>query len=253
MVATPLRIVTWNLHAGVGLDGRLDVERLARELAALEPDVAALQEVDAYRPRSGFAAQWREYGRLAGLAAFYGPNLTHVHAPGDEGPPGHAGRWVEQYGNALLTRLPVRAAELHLLTCRSEGDGYHEQRGCLEVDAGPAVWLCTHWGLHQEERSGQSRDLLAVAGRRAPAPVVVLGDLNAVSVSPEVMPLRQAWLDAGAGAGPTHPAGRPQVRIDYCFLPRSWRVLEARVVDTAASDHLPLLVVADTGGDPGNR
>lgn len=165
-----LRIVTWNLHAGVGGDGRLDVGRLAREIRSLDADLVALQEVDAYRPRSGFASQWREYGEATGLAAFFGPNLTTVHAPGEAGPPGHPGRWVEQYGNAVLTRLPVRAAELHLLTYRGEGEGYHEQRGCLEIDAGPAVWLCTHWGLHQEERVGQSRDILALAGRPARPP-----------------------------------------------------------------------------------
>ena len=246
MARTQLRIVTWNLHAGVGLDGRLDVGRIAAELAAMQPDVAALQEVDAYRPRTGFAVQWREYARRTGLAAFYGPNLTTVHAPGEAGPPVHPGRWVEQYGNAVLTRLPVRAVELHLLAYRGEGDGYHEQRGCLEVDAGPAVWLCTHWGLHREERAGQSHDIRALAALRAPRPVAVLGDLNAVSVSPEIMPLRQAFLDAGAGAGPTHPADGPRTRIDYCLLPRSWRVLEARVMETSASDHRPLLVVAET-------
>ena len=245
MGTTLLRILTWNLHAGVGIDGRLDVPRVAAEIAALHPDVVALQEVDAYRPRTGLVAQWREYGRLTGLAAFFGPNLTDLREPGAEGGPAdHPGRWVEQYGNAVLTRLPVRSVELHLLSYRGDGPGYHEQRGCLEVEAGPAVWLCTHWGLHPEERAGQSRDILALARRRAPAHVAVLGDLNAVSVSPEIMPLRQAFTDAGAGAGPTNES--PRVRIDYCFLPPAWHVRQARVVDTAASDHRPLLVVAET-------
>ncbi len=241
-----LRIVTWNLHGGIGLDGMLDVERIGRELAALEPDVAALQEVDAYRPRSNFVVQWREYGRRTGLAAFYGPNVTSLES--GEGPPSHPGRWVSQYGNALLTRLPVRSVENHLLTYRAEGEGYKEQRGCLEVEAGPATWLCTHWGLHPEERRHQVQDILALAAARGPGAVAVLGDFNALAVSPEIVPLRAAFLDAAAGAGPTFPADRPQQRIDYCFLPTSWHVVEARVVETSASDHRPVLVVAETKG-----
>lgn len=249
MVATRLRILSWNLHSAVGSDGRLDVERVAAEIAALDPDLAALQEVDAYRGRTGFRAQWREYGRRTGLAALYGPSVTWVHAPGEGGPPGHPGRWVEQYGNAVLTRLPIRAVEQHLLTQGAEGGGDQEQRGCLEVDAGPAVWLCTHWGLERAERAAQARDVLALAARAAPRPVAVLGDLNAVSVSPEVLPLREAFLDAGAGAGPTFPAPQPRTRIDYCFLPKAWRVIGARVVETAASDHRPVLVEVET--EPG--
>lgn len=239
-----LRILTWNLHAGIGSDGRLDVARIAAEITALDPDLVALQEVDAYRPRTGFVAQWRVYGQLTGLNAFFGPNVL-AYGQG-EGPPGHPGRWIEQYGNAVLTKWAARAVENHPLTDSSHGDGDQEPRGCLEVEAGPATWLCTHWGLHPETRRGQSRDVCALAAARAPRPVAILGDLNAASISAEVSPLRTRFLDTGAGAGPTFPAAQPERRIDYCFLPKGWRICTARVLETIASDHRPVLVEAET-------
>ncbi len=243
-----VRLMTWNMHIGIGMDGRLDLERIAAEISAERPDLVALQEVDAYRPRTACAAQWRELARATGMAACYGPNVT---LPQDAQPDGDRmpARWVQQYGNAVLTRLPVAAAELHLLTYRSEGEGYKEQRGCLEVETPDFICLATHWGLDQQERMGQSADLLRLAARAEASgkPVVILGDLNAVSVAPEIAPLRERMTDAGAGAGPTFPADRPVRRIDYCFLPRSWRVAAARVVPSEASDHRALVVDVESG------
>ncbi len=243
-----LRLMTWNIHIGIGLDGRLDLARVAAEITAQNPDLVALQEVDAYRPRTGLAVQWRELGRLTGMSAFHGAYVTSVHedAPVDAGRV--PARWVEQYGTAVLTRLPVTAVEPHLLTYRSEGEGYKEQRGCLEVETTAFTCLGTHWGLHLEERRGQSADLLRLAERAEAAgrPAVIMGDLNALSVSPEVMPVRQRMLDAGAGAGPTFPADKPERRIDYCFAPKTWRVLQALVVPTEASDHRALVVEVET-------
>lgn len=243
-----LRILTWNLHIAIGADERLDPDRVAAEIRALKPDIAALQEVDAYKERTGWVNQWKYIGRAVGLPAFFGSNVTTVAAaPPPQAPAAHPGRWMHQYGVALLTSLPVRSVENHLLTYRTEGEGYKEQRGCLEVETRDATLLCTHWGLHQEERLAQVREVLALA-ERADRPAVVLGDLNAVSVSPEIAALRERFLDAGAGAGPTFPSTGPNRRIDYCFLPQTWRVLGAHVLPTQASDHCPLLVEAETEG-----
>src|SRR5690606_26445426 len=48
-----LRVMTYNIHSCVGLDGRIRPERIARVLNAFDPDLIAVQEVDAHRPRSG--------------------------------------------------------------------------------------------------------------------------------------------------------------------------------------------------------
>ena len=45
-----MRLVTWNIHGGLGRDGRRDLGRIAALLEDMRSDVAALQEVgDAHR------------------------------------------------------------------------------------------------------------------------------------------------------------------------------------------------------------
>ena len=52
-----VRILTYNVHRCVGVDRRLDVGRVAAVIAAQEPDIVALQELDVGRARTGGADQ----------------------------------------------------------------------------------------------------------------------------------------------------------------------------------------------------
>jgi hypothetical protein len=47
----PLRILTYNVHRCMGMDGKLSPERIARVIARHTPDVVALQEPDVGRER----------------------------------------------------------------------------------------------------------------------------------------------------------------------------------------------------------
>jgi len=49
----PLRIMTYNVHRCVGVDGRADPRRIAEVIAAYQPDIVALQELDVGRLRTG--------------------------------------------------------------------------------------------------------------------------------------------------------------------------------------------------------
>ena len=51
--ATRLRVLSYNIHHGEGLDGRIDLERIASVIRASEADLVALQEVDQSTERSG--------------------------------------------------------------------------------------------------------------------------------------------------------------------------------------------------------
>ena len=53
LIADELRLVAYNIHHGEGMDGKLDLERIARVIAAEKPDLVALQEVDKGCKRSG--------------------------------------------------------------------------------------------------------------------------------------------------------------------------------------------------------
>ena len=44
-----LRVMTWNIHGGVGPDRRCDLSRVVALVRRHEPDIVALQEIDSRR------------------------------------------------------------------------------------------------------------------------------------------------------------------------------------------------------------
>ena len=48
-----LRLMSYNIRHGVGLDGRLDLERIAEVINREHLDIVALQEVDSVTQRTG--------------------------------------------------------------------------------------------------------------------------------------------------------------------------------------------------------
>jgi endonuclease/exonuclease/phosphatase family metal-dependent hydrolase len=65
-----VRVMTWNIHGGVGPDGHRDLGRVVELVRRHSPDVVALQEVDSRRARQGEKPHsssgrlaWRARGR----------------------------------------------------------------------------------------------------------------------------------------------------------------------------------------------
>lgn len=215
-----MRVVTWNLHAGVGLDGRYDLERIADVLRPLDADVIGLQEVDVrYAARSRHADMATELALLLDRSAAFAPALTSS---------------TGAYGLALLTREPVRA-RVHLLPS-STGVPYGEQRVCLEAEVDGLQVLVTHL---QWRPAGDRDEQWEAVTRLVRRPGVVLGDLNE-----EVQPLarRALLVDAGRPAGTTFRSDKPNRRIDAVLLTPDLAASRAQRLRTDASDHLPVVV-----------
>ena len=87
-----LRIATYNLHGAVGIDGKFAPERIGEVLAEIDADIFALQEV----PLGGAASPdvLDVLQRMTNLHAVAGPTLDTP---------------ARRYGNAVLTRYPIRA------------------------------------------------------------------------------------------------------------------------------------------------
>ena len=243
----PFTVATYNIHHAEGVDGRLDLERVADVIRASGAEVVALQEVDRHwSARSGFVdqASWLA-GRLR-MHVVYGANLDL--------PPSEPGRPRRQYGTAILSEYPIHASRNTLLP-RPQGG---EQRGLLEARLnvrGVRVRVANTHLQHdsQVERLAQVARILEILSPST-EPVVLAGDLNARPDWPEIAPLsalfRDAWRVAGEGPGFTYPATAPDRRIDYVFVSRDLKVSAATVIASPASDHLP--VVAQLAA-PGSR
>jgi len=244
----PVRVVSYNIHAGTDDRGAPSIPRIGALLDSLRPDVVLLQEVDRGTARSGRVDQLAELERLTGLHGAFAASLESFQG----------GR----YGIALLSRWPIREAHTVPLTvepAQERSGSAREPRvalhAVLATPAGDVHVLGTHLDAagvgtwRRQELVG----LMAHAARDVPgaAPLLLGGDLNSDAGSDEAaalrLALRDGWLAcAGAGDGGTFPAGAPKKRIDYVFF-RGVACRDARVPASTASDHRPLVVDLDIG------
>lgn len=213
-----LRVATFNIRHGRGLDGRVDLDRIAGTVHALEADVIGLQELDNGWPRSGEVDQPRWLADALGLHVVFHPTV--------QGPAGAT------YGIALAARTPFESESWFL-----PNPGGGEPRGAQIARIGDVTFVGTHLSRNPTSRRAQ----IAHIAERIPvlgSPVVLLGDLN--TTRRHLGPLRRAGLRAGPWA-PTMPARRARTQIDFVLAGRGLRVRRARSVATSASDHRPLV------------
>lgn len=224
---TRVVLASYNVHGCVGSDGRRDVARVARVIERLDADIVGLQEVESSPPSPGEPPQMDLLGHLVGLDAISGPTMERQD--------GH-------FGNALLTRLPIRAVRRLDLKFRKR-----EPRGALDVDldAGGRNLrvIATHLGLLPSERRYQVQRILEAVSSDDESLVVLLGDINEWWVSGR--PLR--WLHTRFGrckGEPTYPARYPLFALDRIWVHPSsaLRCFAAHVTpeSKSASDHLPV-------------
>jgi endonuclease/exonuclease/phosphatase family metal-dependent hydrolase len=242
-----MRVVSYNIHHGVGADGRLDLERVAATIAATGADLVGLQEVDRhFGPRSDFVDQAAWLGERLGMHVAYGAAVDR--APSADGGP------HRQYGNAVLSVREVLAWR-NVRLPRPAGT---EQRALLEalvhVDGQPLRFLVTHLQNRSQPARLVQVDVIRAVAAGLPIPVVLAGDLNARAGSREVRRLTavlgDAWATAGNGRGHTFPARVPTTRIDYVLASPDLRAAAAVVVDSRASDHRPVQADLESAGRP---
>ncbi|MFJ6012064.1 endonuclease/exonuclease/phosphatase family protein [Streptomyces sp. NPDC092952] len=248
--AVPLRVATYNIHAGAGMDNVFDLDRQAGALRALDADVIGLQEVDV---RWGARSEWRDLA--AELAGRLGMRVSF--APVYSLDPAVPGEPRREFGVAVLSRYPIVSAENHDLTRLSTQDpdpvpapapGFGEV--VVRVKGLPVHVYATHLDYRADPsvRIAQVADTRRImaedrTSERGPVRQVLLGDFNAAPGAPELAPLWQELTDVEPG-GPTFPAENPVERIDYVAVSKDTvRARGAAVAESLASDHRP--VVAD--------
>ena len=219
-----LRVVTYNIRHGLGLDDRVDLERVGRVISELEADLVGLQEVDRGWRRSGNMDQARYLAEIL--------DMNHVFAPA-------ISRGTAQYGNAILSRYPIVFWEYFPLESRWEPRVL--VRAVIETGGIRLNFYTTHLGLWRRERMRHINDvLLPVISRERR--VILTGDFNCGPDSPEMRKLTGVLRDASPPEGQyTFPSAGPTKRIDYVLYTGDWDAVESRVVSAEASDHNPVL------------
>ncbi|QJE97767.1 endonuclease/exonuclease/phosphatase family protein [Luteolibacter luteus] len=239
----PLRVMTYNIHSCVGIDGKIRPERVARVINHFDPDIVAVQEVDAHRSRS------RGHDQAQLIADHL--RMTHVFQTMLE-------EEKERYGIAVFARFPFKILKAAHLT-PADRKIFREARGAIwlkiEPEGGaPFHFINTHFGLGRNERRQQAEELLGNAwlgGLSDDEPVILCGDFNTGPRSPVFARLRSRLRDAqlaveGHKPCATFSSVKPLLRIDHVFVSRHFSVEAIERPDTPtaviASDHLPLCV-----------
>ncbi len=227
-----LRVLSYNIHHGEGIDGKLDLSRIAHVIRSVQPDLVALQEVDQKVKRSLGVDQPAELARLTEMNVAFGGNI--------ELQGGH-------YGNAILSRFPIVQHKNQSLPNVDDG----EQRGVLVAKisvpklASPLHLLATHLDHRRnDEERVQSAKAINDSIEHNSRPALLMGDLNDVIGSETLTRLETVWKRTNGEAMPTIPVGKPSRQIDFIlFHPADrWRVIQTRVLDEAvASDHRAIL------------
>ena len=232
-----LRVLSYNIHHGEGMDGKLDLERIAEVINAVEPDLVALQEVDKGVERTNCVDQPAVLAELTGMHVVFEKNIIYQGG---------------EYGNAVLSRMPVKRYTNHKLPQLTPD----EQRGMLEVHVEhkgrPIVFYATHFDYHGDdnERLASADMLRDLIQEQETKTILVAGDLNTrpdSTVMEKVTAfLVDTYIPAPGSSGYTYPADTPDRRIDYILHTpdAGLQATESRVIDEAvASDHRPLLTV----------
>ncbi|HWC15653.1 MAG TPA: endonuclease/exonuclease/phosphatase family protein [Terriglobales bacterium] len=237
-MASTIRLVTYNVHKCRGWDRRVSPERIAHVLAPLDADCIALQEVVDGTPvgRTNQAEVIRQalgesykliFGRTRDLRG-------------------------ADYGNATLTRLPVRRSENYNISWRRR-----EPRGCVRTDLclknGALLHVFNvHLGTSFFERRAQGPLLLTdqVLNHAAhTGPRVILGDFNEWTrgVTSKLMAeqfqkihIRRYQRKRGSFPGPV-----PVLELDHIYYDSALELVHFEMLRTRlalmASDHLPML------------
>jgi endonuclease/exonuclease/phosphatase family metal-dependent hydrolase len=227
-----VRIATYNIHRGRGLDGRTRLQRIAAVLAAVDADIVALQEVIGASPlKPGQAA---ELGASLGMGWVMAPT-RHLR--------------TALFGNVVLTRFPVKHHLQHDLTWKT-CEPRNVQRVDLEVGAYVLHLYNVHLGTALLERRHQASRLAAlVHDKRVTGPKIVLGDFNewARGLATDILAerldsvdLRQHLRRRG-----TYPGFFPILHLDHIYFEGRVEVLRVAMprdrLTLMASDHLPLV------------
>ena len=219
-----LRVMTWNIHGGMGPDGRYDIDRMVALVRRADPDVLALQEVDSRRT----PGKEHPLALLKRVLGHHGIAAAAITSPDGD------------YGQVLLSRWPMTDTDVHDISV----PGSEPRRAITAVvnaPAGKLFVLATHLGLKFVERQRQCRQLTELTTRSSMT-TVAMGDFNDWMWPGSVQSVLAERLP-GRTRHRTFPARLPLLKLDRVFCRPASALLSSRV-DTAASaisDHLPVI------------
>lgn len=241
-----LKVLSWNIWAGKKL---VDVISYLKQADA---DIIGLQEITEKETPEGKINLAKEIADALGYEfIFCNFFTTDRHTPSYD------------YGDAILSRYPIRKSQCHRLSTMDEYTGNHttEPRGVAEVeimkDDKTIRVFSTHLAhpgnaVESQLRATQLNKLMQII---PDAKAILLGDFNAPVADHEMQQLSQKLINADPY--PTQPTAylypSPTrtikdgllYRIDHILVSKEVKAKEFQVGESEASDHLPIAAVIE--------
>lgn len=244
---TQASVLNWNIDRGKHLD------QIKEQISALHPDLCIFQEVDLDARRTHRQDVARELAQAFGMNYVFAPEFQELGQGTAEDPAYH--------GQALLTKLPVRAARLIRFEHQS---GWWKPRPLLfsrvpllQRREGGRIALVAELGhggqplvvydLHLESkgteqlRLEQLEEVLSDAQRYAAGtPIVIAGDFNTFLPHSRLIPRLEQ-------AGFHNVLGNRRIKthvllgeLDWVFVRGSIEFDGGKVLRVPGSDHFPI-------------
>lgn len=260
-----LRIVSYNIAHGRGLatsnwEGGNRSERSSRLrdiadlLTELDADLVVLNEVD-------FDASWSGHVNQAEVLALRAKYPYRVEQRNLDF---RVLGWTWRFGNALLSKHPIRRAQLIDLPGYSTWETLLVGKKCAvacELRCGDTE-VCV-LGAHLSHRSEalrvESAQILQEVLDKKSMPTIVAGDLNStppgfpnsksdvqgrnaiITLDERGALQRTPRSSAPAAEFLTFPSNNPNQVIDWILIPRAWTYAHYRSISTELSDHRPVI------------
>ena len=152
-------------------------------------------------------------------------------------------------GNAILSRWPIEPVANPDLSGRRPFYVTKNNRRALwcriRVAGRPLLIAALHNDSFDKHNNAvQAAHIVDFAKAHGERNVLLAGDFNCLPTWVSMETYKNSELFNGEWDGPfTFPAEKPKRTIDYILGPKDWDVVEHRVIESQASDHLPVLTV----------
>ena len=228
-----LRVMTYNIHHGVGMDKIYDLERIAKIINESGADLIAIQEVDKLTDRVKGVNVAADLAELTGMFYSFGKAIDFQNG---------------QYGLMILSKWPLYDIALTKLPTAKGCEQRIALSALVDVEGlGEIRFISTHLQYKSsEQRYVQAEKINEVFGNPDVTPCIIAGDFNSGFGSPAFGVLSEAWdVKTKVDMGDTYPADMPNIQIDHIMTSGDIKLkaMGAKVLENVVeSDHRPVIV-----------
>ncbi len=229
-------IMTWNIHNGFGVDDVFDFDRIVGEIKEYDPDIIGLNELDLGALKTSFVDITSYLAHELNMHYYYGYTF------------------YKHYGNALLSKYPIRVAEIiELPQAKQSTEPRSVIRAKFEINSEIWTIFITHLSTNKDDRLVQVPYIVAEIDKEIEFERIVwLGDFNFDPNSKEysligsssslrfIDTYRYVNKDAGY-TGNFDDNFRPRRRIDYIMCSPDLKPKSSVIHCSISSDHCAVI------------